>query len=76
MNPGDYVRYTAAWLRSGNAARHEVMKLARTLGHVERLGPAGAIEISFPGSKRRNELVHASVLEVVQEGGRHAEETR
>lgn len=70
MTPGDYVRYTAAWLRSGNAPRHEVMKLARTLGRVERVGALGAVEISFPGSKRRNALVHESILEVVQEGGR------
>ncbi len=70
MNPGDYVRYTAQWLRT-EAPRHEAMKLARQVGRVEStsiLNPL--VEVSWPGTRRANQLIYDQDLEVVQEGGR------
>lgn len=79
MNQGDYVRYTAAYLRD-HPEKHEVLKLARYLGRVESIYEGTrvvsgfyegtglrAMEVSWPGTRRPNQLVSPTILEVVQE---------
>lgn len=80
MKHGDYVRFTAAWLLgqprgvarklAKDVARVETVRTADTpvtLGDITLNAKTIGAEVSYPGSKRRNVLLNAEILEVVEE---------